>query len=153
MQQTSLRLVLALKCLNWVRLLHTIHGFSSGPTEKYRPMPLNRLWPLHSKVLPMHLSSYYTALQAIKRATGGVIYSRTTHVWVAGCWLQFPNDTAYASASYGHYGTALFGIFSVGSAYLFIKVCIETNLVIYPEFCRLYRNLIQAQNGWNTLNK
>ena len=31
---------------------------------------------------------------------------------------------------------------------LFIyKFCIKINLVIYPEFCTLYRNLIQVPNG------
>ena len=52
-QQTSLRFVLLLKSLHCVRLLNTIHGLSSGPTETYRTMPVNRLWLLVSKVLAM----------------------------------------------------------------------------------------------------
>jgi len=38
----------------------------------------------------------------------------TPCIWVAGCWVRFPNDAACASDNYGHSFTALLGIFLWG---------------------------------------
>jgi hypothetical protein len=36
-----------------------------------------------------------------------ILFSLTILVLVAGCWVQFSDDTAYESASYGHYCKSL----------------------------------------------
>jgi len=109
-----------IKSLHCVLLLNTIHGFPSGPTAKYWTMPLNRLWPLPLKVLPVHLSLYYTKLQAIKSYGLCHLQQNDPYMGRRGCWVQFPNDAAYASASCGQYRTAIFEFFSVGFAYFFV---------------------------------
>ena len=53
------------------------------------------------------------------------LHGRTTRVWVAGCCVQFPNVAVYVSAKYGHSCTAILGFFSLGFAYLLIKVCMK----------------------------
>jgi hypothetical protein len=38
---------------------------------------------------------------------------------IAGCWIRFPNDAAYALANYGHFCTTLLGFFSFSFAFTF----------------------------------
>jgi hypothetical protein len=84
MHQKSLSIGILFKSLHSLRLLNTIHGFSSGPTEKYRTMPWNRLWPLHSNVLPLHLSLHYTTLHAMKRGRAVSFTANRPIYWSQG---------------------------------------------------------------------
>ena len=77
-----------------------------------------------------------------------LLYSITTHIWVAGCSVQFSNDAAYASANYGHSCTALLGFFS-WVLLIFYKHLPEKNIScnLNPEFCRLHREFNSGSKG------
>lgn len=70
-------------------------------------------------------------------------YSQATHTRGAERWLQFPNDAAHASPSFGHSCSALMGFFFFGFCLcLKIKSC---NLK--SKFCRLHREFHSGAKG------
>ena len=86
------------------------------------------------------------------RAYVTTLHGRTTLVWVAGCWVQFPNDATYLSAKCVHPYTALLGFFPLGFAF-FNKNLYERikSCNLNKEFCRLRREFNLGPKVLNAL--
>lgn len=83
--------------------------------EQHTPPPPRPVITAHDKIkVTSRLLSLGMLHNVLYINTLLQLYSQTIHVWVAGCWVQFPNDATYASANYGHSCKALFGLFLWG---------------------------------------